>query len=293
MLKSSFGLTLALGLACACLASCGGASNGTAEKSGSVAGATAPAAVTSEVAASGAGGKVVARVGSTAITRGAVSHWMETLAGGDYYELSKQHTVPAGLVSDPPDYPRCVASLENAQANAPRPGTLTGTKLLTECRLIYQQLRKQATEYLIKNAILINAYREQGITVTEAEVLKGFNHFKAETFPSSADQQAYLTKRRRTLSDELVIIKLNLLEAKIQKKLTSASGKAAFVGFLQAQQRWTIKTTCSPGYVIEDCSNYKPEPAPSKANTSPAILMEQVAAIATSRCTNVAACGKL
>ena len=59
---------------------------------------------------SGSSGDVVARVGETAITRAAVSHWMGTLAGGDYYVMSSQHTVPAGLVSDPPDYAGCVAS---------------------------------------------------------------------------------------------------------------------------------------------------------------------------------------
>src|SRR5690242_17751751 len=54
--------------------------------------------------ASGASGDVVARVGGAAITRAAVSHWMATLAGGDYYELSGRRPVPTGLVSDPPDY---------------------------------------------------------------------------------------------------------------------------------------------------------------------------------------------
>jgi hypothetical protein len=215
---------------------------------------------------------------------------METLAGGDYYELSRAHVVPSGLVSDPPNYPRCVASLEAAQAASPKKLThLTGLKLLAKCRLLYLQLRTQATAYLVKNAVLTASYREGGVTVSDAEVATAFARYKAETYPTSAQQQRFLAARKLSVADELLIIKMDLLAQKAQAKITTG-GKQAFAAFLTAQQRWTTKTTCSAGYVVEDCQNYAGGTQPYGAAPSPAILMEQVAAIATGRCTNLAAC---
>jgi hypothetical protein len=216
---------------------------------------------------------------------------METLAGGDYFELSAAHTVPAGLASDPPDYGRCIASLEAAQAGSPKkiPG-LTGTTLLMKCRAIYESLKIQATAFLVKAALLAVAAHEQGIVASEADVQRSFKQFKTELFPTEADQQQYLAKRRRTLSDELVVVKLDALSQKVEQKISA--GKLTLASFLEAFHRWAARTSCSPGYVVEGCSDFKTKPSQYGSLQSPAVLMEQVATIATGRCTNLAACAK-
>ena len=64
---------------------------------------------------SGPSGEVVAKIGGTTVTRPELSHWMSTLAGGDFYEIGRGHAVPARLASEPPDYAACVASLQEAR----------------------------------------------------------------------------------------------------------------------------------------------------------------------------------
>lgn len=246
------------------------------------------------VGVSACGGKsssgVVAEVGSDQITKASVNHWMATLAGGDYYQLSHKHTVPAGLVSEPPNYPRCVSQLEVAAANAPiKRAPQTGVQLLQKCRQLYQALRTQAVAFLVNSQWLVNLAREEGVTASDAEVRKLYSEIKAREFPKQAELERFMAARRLSVADELSIVRLDVLAQKIEKKLTSG-GKRALAKFTQAGKRWTAKASCKPGYVVEHCKQYVPHPTPLTQSAS--VLMEQVAATATGVCVNVEACGK-
>jgi hypothetical protein len=229
-------------------------------------------------------GDVVAEVGGSTVTRAAVSHWMATLAGGDYYELSGQRTVPAGLVSDPPDYPGCVASLEAAAAKSPTKGSrMTGAQLLTKCQEMYKALRTQAAGVLVKAQWTIGMDRELGVTVTDGEVLRFFKRIIVARYSNEAQALQSLARRREGVPDELLLLKLDLLSQKLQQK-AGIEGKLA-----EAEKRWTAKTSCKPGYVVQHCKQYT---GGSYSSQPPAALMEQVAKIATGRCINLAACEK-
>jgi hypothetical protein len=244
------------------------------------------------LAACGGGGSanVVAQVGADPITKASVSHWMATLAGGDYYQLSGKRTIPEGLVSEPPNYARCVARLEAAAASAPvKSPTQTGVALLTKCRQLYQALRTQAVGYLVSARWFINLAREEGLTATDAEVTQLYNEIKAREFPKPAELRQYLASRRLSLADELFVVKLDVLSQKVQRKLASG-GKQAIAKFTEAGKKWTAKTTCHAGYVVEHCKEYTGQTASSVP--APSVLMEQVAVVATGRCINLAACPK-
>jgi hypothetical protein len=247
------------------------------------------------LAACGGGGSssdAVAHVGDTPITTTAVNHWMATLAGGDYHQLSAKNTIPDGLVSEPPNYPRCVANLETAAARVPKRGlNLTGVQLLTKCRQLYQALRNQAVALLVNDQWLIALARDEGLTATDAEVSQLFKRVKAEEFPTEAAQQQYFASRKLSLADELFLLKIDLLE---QKLLTKAQlgGKQAVAKFTEAAQRWTAKTTCRPGYVVQHCKEYTGAPKPTPSQPSASVMIEQIAAIATGRCINLAACAR-
>jgi hypothetical protein len=209
---------------------------------------------------------------------------MGTLAGGDYYELSGRHAVPAGLVSDPPDYAGCVARLETAAAGSPTKGTkLTGTQLLAKCQQLYEALRLQAAAFLVRAQWIIGMAHEMGITVPDGEVLQSLKQSKAR-YPNETQFLRDLASRRESVSDELFILKLDLFSQKLQQKIGTESSKLT-----EAEQRWNAKTSCKTRYVVQHCKQYKGE---SSALPSPAVLMEQVATIATGRCINLAACGK-
>ena len=233
---------------------------------------------------------VVAHVGDSAITRATVSHWMSTLAGGDFYELSRGHTVPVGLVSDPPDYRTCVTRLEASAASAARGRPPSAAELLGKCRQLYAALREQAVSYLVNANWTIGLYGEVGIQATPGEVARLFERIKARQFPTAAQLTRYLAARRWTLADEMFVVRQDLLSQKVQERL-SAGGQKAYASLTEHAQRWTAKTTCRAGYVVRHCAQFTESRAAS-AGPSPAVLMEQIAALTGVSCTNQPACGR-
>jgi hypothetical protein len=233
---------------------------------------------------------VVATVGPNKVTKTALNHWIGTLAGGDYYELSHAHTLPLGLVSEPPNYPACLTRLESlARTASAGQSTRSSVSLLTKCRQLYQALKVQAMTYLVNADWLIGAYSDEGISVSDAEVMQRFNGNKPQQFPTEAALHQYLAERRWTLADELYVIKLDLLEQKAQNKL-STGGASLLRSYNEEALKWTSKTTCSPGYVVMHCKQYKNNTPPS--SPSPAVLMEQIATLNGVHCTNRQACAE-
>lgn len=277
------------------IAGCGG---GGSSSSSSTAGGPSNASVlasssqTTTASLGPSSGEVVARVGSVPITKAQVNHWMATVAGGDYYQLSGGHTVPEGLVSDPPRYGVCVERLEAAAAAAPRKlYTLTGVQLLTKCRQMYQALRTQATALLVSIEFVFGLGEEEGITVSDAEVLAADKRSNAERFHTQAQLNSDRAAKRVSVSDNLLLVKQNLFSQKLLAKL-KAHGRELANLLALAEATWKEKTTCRPGYVVEHCKEFKGAPPPSPASPPASVLMEQVAALATGRCTNLPACGK-
>ena len=256
-------IIVAAGVAAVCLAACGGG---------------------------GAASDVIAQIGATQITRPMVSHWMGTLAGGDYHQLSARHTIPDGLVAEPPNFSRCVANLEMAAARVPKRGlNLTGRQLLAKCRQLNQALRDQTVTLLVNDEWLIALARDAGVTASDAEVMRQFNRVKAKEFPTEAEQRQYLESRRLSVGDELFLLKIDLISQKLLKKLQQG-GSLAAAKLTADAQRWTAKTRCRPGYVVEHCREYKGAPIYRAGLPSASVLIEQVAAIATGRCINRPAC---
>jgi hypothetical protein len=278
------------------LSACGGSSSSSSSANSSSstgAGSTSDAAATTASPTIGpASGEVVAKVGATPITKGQVNHWMATLAGGDYYELSRKHTIPANLVSDPPRYAVCVSQLEAAAAAAPRKlYTVSGVQLLTKCRQLYQALRSQATAYLVRALFVDGLSSDFEVSATDPEVLAFYKRATATRFPNQEGVTRYLTDTRATLSDELLVDKLDLLSQKTLERI-KAQGSEGQTALQRSEARWTAKTDCRAGYIVEHCKQYRGEPPRTAANPPASVLMEQIAALAIGRCTNLAACGK-
>ena len=237
----------------------------------------------------GTSGEVVAQVGGSSITKAELDHWMSTEAGGDFYELSAGHTVPEGLVSEPPNYAACVARLEAVAANPTKGRSKpTAGQLLSKCRQLYQALKVQALSFLVASRWTVGAFGEVGVKATDKEVMQKFNRMKAEQFPKEGELQRYLTSRRRSPSDELLLVKLDLLSQKALQKLETG-GKQMITKFTEAEQRWTAKTNCRAGYVVKSCKQYTGPPPLS--TPSGAVLLEQVAVITGRPCINHEACG--
>ncbi len=238
----------------------------------------------------GTAGDVVAQVGGSQVTKSELSHWMSTLAGGDFYEISKKHTVPAGLVAEPPNYGVCVARLEATAAGVatvqPKP---TAALLLSKCRQLYQALKLQAVSFLVEAQWIIGLAGEEGLGATSGEVMQLFKEIKVEQFPREGELQKYLASNRRSLADEMFVVKLDVLRRKIQQKL-NAGGSQMLARFTEAGQRLTAKTSCSAGYVVQHCKQYTGQQPAAPSLPSPAVLLERVAVITGLPCINHLAC---
>jgi hypothetical protein len=291
----TLGVALALGiLLSATLSACGGASSSSSSASSASAAQTSSASTSpSESGSSASGGEVVVKFGATPITSAQVNHWMAVLAGQTYYGLSSAGTEPVGLVSDPPDYGACVHRLEVAIATSPtakKGADQSAGRLLTKCRQLNQKVRGQAVTFLIQMQIVNSLAAEQGVGASEAEVLSSYATSSRERFHSAAEQAAFLAARRTGRADELAIARRDLLSRKALAKLKASGKGLTDVARLEAALK--AKTDCSPGYVVEQCSQFKGEAPVSVANPTGSIVTEQIVALITGRCTNLQACGK-
>lgn len=238
---------------------------------------------------SGSNTGVVASVGNSTITRAAVNHWMLTMAGEDYYAMSHGHTVPFGLVSDPPQYPLCISRLEEVAAHSPAKPTVPGSRLLAKCHELHHALKVQAVTFLLGAARSIQIAHELGIAVSHAEVVKLARQRDAALFPNEAAHRTSLAMHHTTYADELLNTEVALISQKLFAKVRASRD---YGSLLTLEKRWIAKTNCRSDYIVETCKQYATQPAAAPQSLSASVLMEQVAALATGLCINLPACAK-
>ncbi len=218
----------------------------------------------------------MAQVGGYAITKTMLNQWMTEKVGEGYYEVAT-HESPPRLVSEPADYPACIASLK---AITPIPGEgkpqpqPTVAQLTSKCMELYQGIKAQALAYLVSSYWSINFYADHGIKVTGEEVQQEFKRIRAERYPTEAEFQQLLATRRRTLAQELFIVKNDLLQQKIEKKLKNGGPRLSAM-LIKAAKSASTSASCRPGYVVEYCKGYKKAPQTSAGSSS--VLLEEIA----------------
>jgi len=248
-------------------------------------------AVTAFTACGGGGERTgdtatVAQVGDMSITRGTLSHWMSTIIGGDYDE-NIGHPAPRGLVSDPPNYPRCIAAIETLGPSKSHSETpqQARTTLANDCHGLYRELKHQALSYLLQGLWSTEEAAEQGIAVTNAEVERAFAKLRVQRYPTNTALASFLAGREWALSDELYLLKRDLLYAKLGVKHEQDIAKIVKGNHLaleravleldaRVEKSWKAKTTCSVGYVIPECKQYKG----TEALGAPDALLEHIVA---------------
>jgi hypothetical protein len=217
-------------------------------------------------------GDAVAQVGSTPLTKAALSEWMSSLAGGDFFELAGI-TLPKGLVSDPPNYAVCIADMKTL---APK---LSGGQPRAKCELLDRSMRQQALTYLLSTQQTFDQAAELGLTVSNGEINQNFKGLQEERFPTAADLRQYLSARDWPLSVERFLLKRNLLSAKLTAALNKKfSSEKAQIAYLKAtHDKLIAKTSCRPGYVVAQCKEYDAAKPPAMP-PPPAALIQEVEA---------------
>ena len=131
----------------------------------------------------------------------------------------------------------------------------------------------QALGFLITSEWVLGEAAARGVSVSEAEVKQRFAQLVHESFPKPGALQKYLTKSGETEADLLARIKVELLASKVAAKV--AAGKSAAQRSAQLttfendfHAHWKSYTSCEPGYVMEDCKQYKGKPEDLTAKSS-------------------------
>jgi phosphatidylethanolamine-binding protein (PEBP) family uncharacterized protein len=137
----------------------------------------------------------------------------------------------------------------------------------------------QALGFLITSEWVLGEASTRHISVSEAEVKQRYAQLVHQSFPKSGSLKKYLAKSGETEADLLARIKVELLAAKIAAKVTSGKSSAQRSALLSAFEKnfhahWKGYTDCKPGYVMEDCKQYKGKPenltaTSSKSSSSP------------------------
>jgi hypothetical protein len=202
--------------------------------------------------------QIVVQVGVTPITRAVYNHWMAI--GFATVEMPKPDgPLPAPIVYEPPRFTDCVAHLRTSA-----PTSATAAQLTSKCDKTYRGIQARILNFLISGYWLRAEAAERHADITEAEVRKTFERERRAHYPLAAAFRRLQEASRQTVADLHFAVETQMLSGKLLEKFTRAHGhdlseQAMIAAFNESiKSKWVPRTTCSTGYVIADCKQYKP-----------------------------------
>lgn len=122
------------------------------------------------------------------------------------------------------DYRRCIAVKRKALSPKERQ-KVTDTRLRTQCRREYAQLRDQVMQLLISFKWIEGEAALRGLTVTDAEVTREYEKLKRQSFPDEADFQEFLRTSGQAVADVQGRVRLDLLSDKLRAQVVAGHGQ--------------------------------------------------------------------
>ena len=219
---------------------------------------------------SGLPADAVAQVGQSVITKQMLANEMAAIVGGDYFE-SVGAVAPARLVSEPPRVSACTATVKSILAA--KGASVPAAQMKQKCEQLYEAIKEQALSALISDQWSIGLDGERGIKVNNAEAESALRKLEAEQFPKPGEFQTYLADHSWTVAQELLLVRMDLLGARVLARLKAPGGQRVATALNQAADKWLARTNCRAGYVVAHCRQYR---AGSLSPLSPAVLVEQI-----------------
>lgn len=123
----------------------------------------------------------------------------------------------------------------------------------------------EALAFLITSQWVLSEAAARKISVSEAEVKQRLAKVKRQSFPKASSFARFLSTSGETEADLLARVKVELLQERIAAQVgvgkNGSQRSATLAAFERAvQQHWKAQTTCKPGYVMEDCVEYRGKP---------------------------------
>jgi hypothetical protein len=200
---------------------------------------------------------------SAGISKATLNHWMRAFAGEDFLQATRTKG-PEGLVSEPADYGACASALRKALQTAPTAESVpSAAQIMQRCRALHRAVKEQALMFLISSQWSILEGAEAGVSVSNGQLRSEFARYRKQRYPTEADLQRYLSERHWTLADVLYQFKGDVLSSRLLPKFNEKvkrAGGTQQVNVKLALERYhglIAKTSCSEGYVVETCKQYR------------------------------------
>jgi len=158
----------------------------------------------------------VASIDGTSITKADYTKWASITAKGS------SPNGPA-VVPDPPTYTNCIAALRKQTRPARGQPAPTDVTLRAQCRQQNDQIVQQTMNTLIQNVWVEKESKAQGVSVSDAEAQRQLAVTKRQSFPTEAAYQRFLKQSGMTQADVVERIRLQVLAAKLTRKIQSSA----------------------------------------------------------------------
>ncbi len=223
----------------------------------------------------------VALVGETPITKATLNHWMNSIAGGDFWERFSRRA-PLGLVSEPANYPACESAARTLIAANPHKPSFTAAQISQKCHQLTQAIREQSLLFLISVLWRVNEGKEKGIAVSDREAQKYTREYNAVHFPKPGQFEAYLADHEWVASDVDYQVKRNLLTRRLREKVSGESFKLeetqhtrnVFMSYVEHNiPKRKAETRCRPAYAVSSCRGYT---EPASLPPAPITILEEL-----------------
>jgi hypothetical protein len=204
--------------------------------------------------------KVIALVDGATITVGTFKHWLHIVAVKDY-ELAPTRPLPSWVLPDPPRYRRCIAHLATTSKRS-KTGATTVYK--ATCEQQYRRLKEQTLDFLITGTWFIQEGRARGIKETDQEVRSRVGRVLRQEYGGLAGFERDRKLIGETFADEMFRSSFKIYSEKMEAPFRAPNGTLStrrariFAAWVEAfPKRWATRTTCSPGYVVPNCREYR------------------------------------
>lgn len=158
----------------------------------------------------------VANVDGTPITKADYEKWATITVKG-----SAQGAAVA--IPDPPTYTKCIATLRRQSRPARGQPAPTDVTLRAQCRQQNEQIVQQTMGTLIQNAWIEKEAKEQGVTVSDADVQRQLAATKRQSFPTEKAYQRFLKQSGMTDADVLERVRIQALATALTRKIQNSA----------------------------------------------------------------------
>jgi hypothetical protein len=129
-----------------------------------------------------------------------------------------------------------------------------------------REVIKEVMGFLISSDWVLDEAHALHIHASGSEVRRTFSRIRASQFPKRGEFQAFVKRSGQTVADLMLRVELNLLSARIQKRVVAghhsqASKELALKHFVKRfKRKWRARTYCVPKYAAADCGHVQGPP---------------------------------